>query len=111
MAVSSAASSGPQQKQMSLPGVLAGVAGALVGFYISRSMGPTIGPRLLGGAMMGLLVGMLPYTLAKRADDPALARRSLIWTCLAGAVLGIIAALPVALVWSFVVMRRTRAVA
>lgn len=106
MPVSSAAASRPR-KPLSLPGLLANVAGALIGFYVWRAMGPTIGPRLLGGAIVGLIVGLLPYWLARRGGDAALARRSLGWTCVAGAVLGIIAALPMALVWSVIAMRRT----
>lgn len=54
-----------------------------------------LGARIAGGMAAGLLVGLIPFFVARKRD-PKFAQTALAWCVAAGAVLGIVLAAPVA---------------
>lgn len=87
--------------------VLLTAIGAGLGVAISRSLPLAISVRLLGGAVMGTLVGLLPYFLAKRRGLDPLGKRALGWSALAGTAFGFLLAGPVALGFTLAILRRS----
>jgi hypothetical protein len=81
--------------------------GAVLGFLAVRMLPGTIGIRIAGGMFAGLLVGLIPFWIAKSRGDSKLAGTAMTWCVIAGAVLGILLAAPVALGFSVAAARRT----
>lgn len=62
----SAAPAKQKNTATSIVSILATAGGAALGAALVRGLPPTAAARLLGGAIMGLLVGILPWLLGKR---------------------------------------------
>jgi len=88
-------------------GSLAGsVIGFAIGWFLMNSLPGKTKVQMLGGALAGLVVGLVPYHVAKRNGHPTLASHALIWTSIAGILFGLLLAAPVALVFVLLAMRQ-----
>ena len=67
-----------------------------------KYLSPQTSAGILGGALAGLVVGLMPYFIAKHKGHPRLGRIALRSCIISGLVLGILLALPVAIVFSIV---------
>ena len=67
----------------------------------------TAAARLLGGAIMGVLVGLLPWFLGRGRDQDRLGKQGLMWSAVAGTAFGLLLAGPVALGFTTVILRRS----
>ena len=86
--------------------VIGGVVGAAVANGLGAALGPTFVVKVMGGAAAGGICGLIPY-FASRRKDRAFARKS-VWICVgSGMILGVILALPVAVVTAIIGSRRT----
>jgi len=86
---------------------IAPAVGAVLGVLAVRMLPGTMAIRIAGGMFAGLLVGLIPFWIAKSRDDSKLAGTAMTWCVIAGAVLGILLAAPVALGFSVAAARRT----
>jgi hypothetical protein len=77
------------------------VAGAVV-----SGLSPNTTVHLLSGAMFGLLPGLFVYRSAQQRRRERLAQAALIGCVMAGAMMGLLLAIPTALAF-YVVIRRT----
>lgn len=59
---------------------------------------------LIGGLIVGALCGLLPFFVARNYERPAFATWSLIGCIAAGLILGLIAALPTAIILTVIVL-------
>jgi len=92
----------------SIVSILATAGGAALGAALVRGLPPTAAARLLGGAIMGLLVGLLPWLLGKRKGQERLGKQGLGWCAVAGTAFGLLLAGPVALGFTAVILRRAK---
>jgi hypothetical protein len=97
----------PETSSKPKTNLVALVVGAILGFLAVRMLPGTLGIRIAGGMFAGLLVGAIPFWIAKSRGDMKLAQNALTWCVIAGAVLGILLAAPVALGFSIAAARRT----
>jgi len=82
---------------------------AFAGVAVSRYLGLELTITLLAGAAGGALCGLLPYSVAKKRNNLQAGRISM-WVCTgSGLVLGILLALPVALLATVAVVAASRA--
>ncbi len=84
-----------------------GIIGLLIGGAIGAAQSLSIQTiaRFVGGGVAGALCGLVPYYIGRK-KDPKLARIAL-WSCAgAGLILGIILALPTAIVFAIVIARK-----
>ncbi|MGQ0639869.1 MAG: hypothetical protein ACT4P6_03715 [Gemmatimonadaceae bacterium] len=71
--------------------------------FAVRTLGTTA-VRIFGGMLAGMLVGLLPYFIAKSRENPRLGRTAMLSCTIAGALMGILLAAPVAIgfaVWAW----------
>ena len=84
--------------------------GSLLGFglavYATRFMPFKTNAELLGGGAAGLLVGLVPFHVARQRGRRTLAPHALLWPTLAGAAGGVLLATPVAFVFILLAMRQ-----
>jgi ABC-type tungstate transport system substrate-binding protein len=66
-----------------------------IGFFIGT---------LLGGAVAGLICGLLPYFIGKKKDSRRLGKFALYACIVSGLILGIILALPMAIAFSLAII-------
>ena len=78
--------------------------GAMGLVIITHSGTPFVAGQVLGAVTMGLLVGCIPYYQAKKNKKYHLGQIALAGSTLAGLILGIILALPVALIFTIFVI-------
>ena len=85
--------------------------GSLLGFvlavYAMRFMPVKTTAELVGGGAAGLLVGLVPFYVARQRGRRTLAPHALLWPTLAGAAGGVLLATPVAFVFILLAMRQT----
>ena len=85
--------------------------GSLLGFvlavYAMRLVPVKTKAELLGGGAAGLLVGLVPFYVARQRGRHTLAPHALLWPALAGAAGGVLLATPVAFVFILLAMRQT----
>jgi len=80
-----------------------GVIGAGIGFAVAQRMSPKRLGLFLGGGTAGLVCGLVPYFIGKKKNNRKLGKIAL-WSCIAaGLILGILLALPVAVIFSIVI--------
>ena len=86
-------------------GITAILIGGAIGTAAAQSLSIQTIARFVGGGVAGALCGLLPYYIGRK-KDPKLARIAL-WSCAgAGLILGIILALPTAIVFAIVIARK-----
>jgi ABC-type tungstate transport system substrate-binding protein len=90
----------------SLGSWLGSAIGFTVGWFLMNSLPGKTKVQMLGGALAGLVVGLVPYHVAKRNGRPTLASHALIWTSIAGILFGLLLAAPVALGFVLLAMRQ-----
>ena len=75
-----------ERKKTTTPTVtlVASVVGAALGAALVRALPPTGAARLLGGAVIGAVIGLLPWFLGKRKGQGRLGKQSLIWSVVGG---------------------------
>ena len=61
------------------------------------------------GSMAGALCGLIPLTLGNRRQNTRLGQRGFVFCLVAGAISGVILALPVAAVFAWLICRRSSA--
>ena len=103
--VSSPASGGKSLVGRWLPAIV----GYAIGWFAIKALPTAMKAKVIGGCLAGLLVGLVPFYIAKRNGHDKLAGHALGWTIVAGAAFGILLAAPVATVFVIVALRRTRA--
>lgn len=85
--------------------------GSLLGFvlavYATRFVPVKTTADLLGGGAAGLLIGFVPFYVARQRGRRTLAPHALLWPALAGAAGGVLLATPVAFVFILLAMRQT----
>ncbi len=95
-------------KQQPLSKIAIGIAAFAAGLalVILSSQGATgfVVGQIFGAIVMGLLCGCLPYYQAKRVGNLELAQISLASCTLAGLILGVVLALPTAIVFTLVIV-------
>ncbi len=82
---------------LSLGSWIAPLIGFAVGWLVVNAMPGKTKVQILGGGLAGLVVGLVPYHVAKRSGHPTLAANALAGTVLAGTVGGLLLAAPTAL--------------
>ena len=92
--------------KFSVEKLLGGIMGFTLGWIALSSVPGDLKARLLGGALAGLLVSLVPRHLATRNGHPKLAAHAVFWTVVAGTILGLMLAAPVALIFVAFAMRR-----
>lgn len=90
-------------------GVAIGTAIGVIGWRL-LSPDPELTVRILGGATAGALVGIIPYRIGRHVDR-RFAIASIVACAVAGGILGLLLAVPVAAILSWLLHRRRRAVA
>jgi predicted lipid-binding transport protein (Tim44 family) len=100
-------SSGPTPKHAVNPlGTVAAVVGALAGYLAMNSLSPAAKGRVIGGAIAGTIIGLLPFFVGRHMKQPKLATQALTCCCVAGVALGMVLAGPVALIFTLVLVSR-----
>lgn len=91
-----------ETRKVSQPTIIAaGVAGAMA----PRLLPPAVSNGLLVGGVIGLVVGLLPYAVARRRRLPDDANRALAFCALWGMFGGLVLAVPAALYLTYRVSR------
>ena len=85
--------------------IASGLIGAVIGYTAVKLLPHDLGVRILAGAATGLLVGLIPFFIGRRRHL-LLARLSLALCVVAGAVLGLLLALPVAAVLACIILAK-----
>jgi hypothetical protein len=85
--------------------VIATVIGAAIGSAAVSSLPPETMARIVGGVLAGAACGLIPFFVGRKRDKQ-FALIALGACALAGAALGVILALPLALILTFVISRR-----
>ena len=85
--------------------VLAGVTG----FAATKMLPGKLVIQIFAGGIAGLLCALLPYLVGRR-KNPKLAKASLTWCCLAGCAFGALLALPLAIIFTIVILVKEPAV-
>ena len=99
--------SGPTPKHAVNPlGSVAMVVGALAGYLAMNALSPAAKGRVIGGAIAGTIIGLLPFFVGRHVKQPKLAARALTCCCVAGIALGMVLAGPVALIFTLVLVSR-----
>jgi hypothetical protein len=80
---------------------------AAAGFFAVRLLPAELGVRIVGGMIAGTLVGLIPFAVAKSRGDTRFGQTAIGWSVLAGAVLGIVLAAPVALGFTIAAAKRS----
>ncbi len=92
-----------------VPGVvpfIGSIAAFLIGFMVVRFLGLETSIRIIAGTLVGLLVTLPAFFMARKRNRPVFAHRSLVGGATCGALGGAILSVPVGLVLSIVVWRR-----
>ena len=85
--------------------IAGGVIGGIIGYTAVKLLPHDVGIHIFAGAAAGLLVGLIPFFIGKKRH-PRLARISL-WSCLiAGMILGLLLAVPVAVVFACIILAK-----
>ena len=85
--------------------IAGGVVGGIIGYTTVKLLPHDVAIRIFAGGAAGLLVGLIPFFIGRRRH-PCLARTSL-WLCLAaGLILGLLLALPVAVVFACIILAK-----
>jgi membrane glycosyltransferase len=97
---------GNSSAQIAVGAIGGGLVGALFANGLDAAFGPEFVVRVLAGGAAGWLCGLIPY-FAGRSKDREFALKS-VWICIgSGMVLGLILALPVAIVSGVLASRRS----
>jgi hypothetical protein len=96
----------PADGKLSLGSSLGSLIGFAAGWMIMSAMPGKTKVQILGGGLAGLVVGLVPYYVAKRSGHPKLAANALGWTVLAGTIGGLLLAAPTAFAFVLLSMRR-----
>jgi hypothetical protein len=102
---------GAQKKKSQLLGVVAAVVGGAIGAAAVRGLEPQTAGMLFGGAVAGALCGLLPYFIGKKKSQEKLGSIALLACIVAGVALGLILAIPTAVVFVAVILTRRPALA
>ena len=79
-----------------------GLSPADIAYWITVSLGHYI-PLLIGGGVVGLVCGLVPYFVGKKQSNNKLGKIAL-WSCItSGLISGIVLALPVAIIFSIII--------
>jgi hypothetical protein len=81
---------------------VASIIGALIGFFAVKMLPPRRVGMLFGAGVVGVLCGLIPY-FTGRHKNPKLAKIGLYSTVVAGLILGIVLALPVAIIFTIII--------
>jgi hypothetical protein len=81
-------------------------AGFAAGWLLMHALPGKTKVQMIGGGLAGLVIGLVPYHVARRSGQPTLAANALMWTVLAGTIGGLLLAVPTAL--GFVVLAARR---
>lgn len=85
--------------------IAGGIIGGIIGYTAVRLLPHDVGIRIFAGGAAGLLVGLMPFFIGEKRH-PRLARISL-WSCLiAGMILGLLLAVPVAVVFACIILAK-----
>lgn len=103
MAPESASSDTPAKQSSKVPAMIVGGLAAAFGFAATKMLPPQLSIKIFAGGIAGLLCGLLPY-LCGRKKNPKLAKASLTWCCLAGCAFGALLALPLAIIFTIVIL-------
>ena len=83
-------------------GSIALATGAAIGRAVLEGTSPRTLNFIIGGAIAGLLCGLIPYFIGKKKNKKL--SQIAIWSCVAsGIILGALLALPVAIIFSIVI--------
>jgi ABC-type phosphate transport system permease subunit len=83
--------------------IAAQIVGAVIGYVVVRALPFEMTLHLLGGAVAGTLIGLIPFFIAKKRDRKKLGQIALISCTVSGLALGLLLALPVAVIFSLVI--------
>jgi hypothetical protein len=85
--------------------IAAGIVGAIIGYAAVKLLPHDLGIKIFAGGATGLLVGLIPFLIGRK-KHPRLARISLGCCLVAGMILGLLLALPVAVVFACIILAR-----
>jgi hypothetical protein len=95
----------PKQFELSLPlRILASIVGFGVGYYVIWELPPKIAMGIGVGSLAGIACGLLPFFLAKQRNNLRLGRMAVGVCWLSGAAFGLLLAIPVAVIFTVVVL-------
>jgi hypothetical protein len=99
----------PTAARLSIGAWIAPLIGFAAGWLVMNAMPGKTKVQMLGGGLAGLVVGLVPYHVARRSGHPTLAANALAGTVLAGSAGGLLLAAPTALAFVLLAVRRTAA--
>jgi hypothetical protein len=85
--------------------IAAGIVGALIGYTAVKLLSHDLGLRIFVGGSVGLLIGLVPFLIGRK-KHPHLARISLGCCLVAGMILGLTLALPLAAVFACIILAK-----
>jgi hypothetical protein len=103
MATEVASSSTPRKQPSKVLNTIVMVLAGALGFAATKMLPPNLTIKIFAGGIAGLLCGLIPYFTGRR-KNPKLAKASLIWCCVAGCAFGALLALPVAIIFTIVIL-------
>jgi hypothetical protein len=97
----------PAAGRLSIGSWIAPLIGFAAGWLVVNAIPGKTKVQMLGGGLAGLVVGLVPYHVARRSGQPTLAANALGATVLAGSLGGLLLAAPTALGFVLLAVRRT----
>jgi hypothetical protein len=85
--------------------IAGGVIGGIIGYTAVKLLPHDVGIRIFVGGAIGLLIGLIPFFIGKNRH-PRLARISLLSCLVAGMILGLLLAVPVAVVFACIILAK-----
>ena len=85
--------------------IAGGIIGAVIGYTAVKLLPHDLGARIFIGGAEGLLVGLIPYLIGKK-QRPLLARISLGCCLVGGMILGLLLALPIAVIFAGLILAK-----